>query len=193
MPRPARSCFALWLCLASLPSLATETRGDSTTRPPAWTLLVDLADVDGGSRMNQRHFRDSDSLANRCCLDLAWTPIRLGRSGTLGASTNLGRWSQTLADGTVVHVSDLLVALATTLEPHGSGPWIRLDAGVSVLLVDRITQGTDWGVGGSARVGWRFDAQSWALLAGGGWDARRYVHLDMPNIPALTLFAGVQL
>lgn len=193
MPRPARLCFALCLGLAGIPSLAAETRGDSTTRHHAWTLLLDLADVDGGSRLNQRHFRDSDSLDNRCCVDLAWTPIRLGRSGALGASTNLGRWSQTLEDGTVVHVSDILVALATGLEPLGSGPWIRLDAGVSLLFVDRITRGTEWGVGGSARLGWRFDARSWALLAGGGWDARRYVHLRMADIPALTLFAGVQL
>lgn len=193
MSHAMRWFFAMVLWLGCPRARGAENESGSPERHLGWTLLVDLADVDGGSRVNQRHFRDSDSLVNRCCLDLAWTPVRLGRLGALGASTNLGRWSQTLGDGTVVHVSDILVALATGLEPLGSGPWIRLDAGVSVLFVDRITTGTDWGLGGSARLGWRFDARSWALLAGGGWDARRYAHLRMSDIPALTLFAGVQL
>lgn len=156
-----------------------------------WTLLVDLADVDGGKRLNQRHMR-TDSITNLCCLDFAWTPLRPAPRLAVGVSANLGRLSQELSDGTIVEISDILVASSVLYRREGSGLWARVDLGISTLVVDRITVGVDWGVGGAVRAGWRWERPPVAWIAGLGWDFRHYAHLDMKDVPAITLSAGVE-
>lgn len=158
-----------------------------------WAVLLDFADIDGGSRTNQRHFRTRSTSYNQCCLDAAWTPWHPKPSVSIGPVVDLGRWKQDLSDGTGVEVDDVLVATGSRFAKPGSGPWARIDLGVSILVVKRFTSGVDWGLGGSLRGGWRLDADSWAVVCGGAWDFRKYVHLDMEDVPALTLFAGVEL
>jgi len=177
-----------------LAALAASTAAPDETRELAdgnWTLLVDFADVDGGKRLNQRHLRD-DSLVSFCCLDVAWAPLRPTPRIAMGVSTNLGYWKQDLPGGLAVAVSDILIASSLLYGRDGSGPWARLDLGVSTLVVDRITVGVDWGLGGSVRAGWRWERDPVAWIAGLGWDFRRYVHLDIKDVPAITLSAGVE-
>lgn len=157
-----------------------------------WSLLLDFADVDGGKRWNQRHFASRDSSTNLCCVDLAWMPWRPVSGFVLGASLDLGGMRQKLSDGTRVSLSDILVAASLGWSRPGSGPWARGDLGVATLVVDRRSVGTDWGVGGSIRAGWRFDLGSWAVLVGGGRDFRAYTNLHVEDVPALTLFAGAE-
>lgn len=186
--------------VAALP-LAPQVSTDSTTGASQgrigrsgndWSVFLDLVDVDGEYRLNQRHFGEKANSTNLCCLDLAWTPWHPGTRLAVGASANVGWWRQIVSDGSVLEVSDILFASSVKFEQAGAGPWARLDLGVSTLVVDRITVGVDWGVGGAARVGWRHPWESMALVGGAGWDFRHYVHLDMKDIPAITLFAGVE-
>lgn len=156
-------------------------------------LLLDLFDIDGDQRLNQRHFNDEPKKSNFCCVDAAWIPWSRPDGFSLGVSGNLGQWSQDLTDRSVVQVTDLLVASSLGYRRLATGPWARVDLGISTLVVDRRTVGVDWGVGGALRAGWRIDKDTWALICGGAWDFRRYFNLDVKNVPALTLFVGAEL
>lgn len=174
---------------AIVPARSRQEIGESKD----WTVLLDFADIDGGSRVNQRHLRTRSASYNHCCFDAAWTPWHPSKKSSIGPVVDLGRWKQDLSDGTTVDVYDILVATGARYAKPGSGPWARFDLGVSTLVVKRRTKGADWGLGGSLRGGWRFDFGHWAAVCGGSWDFRKYVHLDMEDVPASTLFAGVEL
>lgn len=174
-------------------------RGGSEAHTPdpgvlhVWTILLDFADLDGGGRRNQRHFAWRDSSSNLCCLDLSWTPWRSEAGLFLGSTLDIGHVKQKLSDATDVGLTDLLVAGSLGWHPGGFGPWIRGDLGIATLVVARRSVGSDWGVGGSLRAGWIFSVGRWALLAGGGGDWRAYANLDVEDVPAVTIFAGVEL
>lgn len=172
---------------------ATAVPRTSFASAHRFELLLDLLDIDGDKRINQRHFDDEPRKSNMCCLDAAWIPWSRPDGFSLGVSGNLGQWSQDLRDGTVLQVTDLLVASSLGYRQVETGPWARVDLGISTLVVDRRTVGVDWGVGGAVRAGWRFGKDTWALICGGAWDFRRYFSLDVKDVPALTLFAGAEL
>lgn len=75
----------------------------------------------------------------------------------------------------------------------GGAPWARFDAGPALLLVERREAGMDWGVGGAVQAGWAFAGSTTEVLVGAGVDFRRYVHLEVADLPALTISVGVGL
>jgi len=162
--------------------------------PGPWQLTLDFADITDSGLMNERHFHQTDDQTNLCCVDLAWLPLRLGsdhfRAGAFG---NLGGWHQILSDGSAATIADLSVGGSLL----GSVPfdttwlgWARADLGVSNLLVHRHTTGMDWGMASALRFGIAFPLLGHRGFLGGGFDYRDYWHLDMHEVPGLTLFLG---
>jgi len=162
--------------------------------PGIWQLTLDFADITDSGLMNERHLHQTDDQTNLCCLDLAWLPLRLGTDRfQAGAFGNLGGWHQILTDGSAVTVGDL--SLGGSL--LGSVPfdttwlgWARVDLGVSNLLVQRHTTGMDWGMASAFRFGIAFPFWGHLGFFGGGVDFRDYWHLDVHEVPGLTLFLG---
>jgi len=161
--------------------------------PRRFAILFDLLDVDADGHTNQRHFASHRDRTNVCCLDLAWTPLNISSSGFLGVSANLGTRSQDLSDSTTVSLTDGLLGAALGYATPGGGPWGRIDAGISSLVVTRRTTGVDWGLGWALRAGWAFHFPGYAILAGGGVDGRKYLDLNVREIQAATFFLGVML
>jgi len=162
--------------------------------PGPWQLTLDFADITDSGLMNERHLHQTDDQTNLCCLDLAWLPLRVGSERfRAGAFADLGGWHQILTDGSAVTVGDL--SLGGSL--LGSVPfdttwlgWARMDLGVSNLLVHRHTTGMDWGMASSFRFGLAFPFWGHLGFLGGGVDFRDYWHLDVHEVPGLTLFLG---
>jgi hypothetical protein len=155
---------------------------------------LDIGDVDGCGEFTQRHFHQYPAQTNACCLDLAWFPVHFDSgSASVGAFANAGGWHQILTDESDVTVADLALgvsALASrSLAPIGDA-WARLDLGVSNLLVRRKTTGMDWGAAGAVRFGITRPVGPWKFFLGAGVDFRRYLDLDVHDIPVLTLFLG---
>lgn len=162
----------------------------------SWVLRLDLLDVDGGGRMNQRHFQQGEKRTVVCCLDLAWMPWNPGNGNfQFGAGLDVGGWKQDMEVGPQVQVADILLEASTRWVGSGATvfPWARLDAGPALLVVERRQVGVDWGVGGAMQAGFALPGSSADLLVGAGVDFRRYANLRVADLPAMTISVGVGL
>lgn len=191
-PGPRRSIPGAVLLVLTLLSAAPP--GAQPLRP--WSVRLDLLDIDGAGRVNQRHLQHGGKRTVACCLDVAWLPWNPAAGFLqLGGGFNAGGWVQDLKVGPQVRVADLLVEASVRWSVPGPGgaPWARLDAGPALLLVERREVGLDWGVGGALQAGWAFAGSTADLLVGAGVDYRRWAHLDVADLPALTISVGVGL
>jgi hypothetical protein len=197
----------------SAPALAAPVVATHTPAPPSgpvigpvvaqpkspnvrgrWQLTLDFADITDSGLTNERHLHQTDDQTNLCCVDLAWLPLRVWSDRVqAGAFGNLGGWHQILTDGSAVTVADLSAGGSLL----GSVPfdstwlgWARVDLGVSNLLVHRHSTGMDWGMANAFRFGIAFPFWGHLGYLGGGLDYRDYWHLDVHEVPGLTLFLG---
>lgn len=194
---PMASCFSMRVRAALGLVFLSLVPAETMAHPPRpWVLRLDLFDVDGAGRTNQRHFQHWSKRTVVCCLDVAWMPWNPLEGGVqLGGGIGLGGWVQDLESGPHVRVVDIL--LEGSARWSGSqatlSPWARLDAGPAILVVERRQVGVDWGVGGAFQAGFALNGASADLLVGVGVDIRRYVNLRVEDIPAMTLSVGVAL
>lgn len=183
-------CLAILACLVLLPSsLPAQALRDRVVR-------VDLLDVDGAGRLNQRHAQHWAKRTVACCLDLAWLPWRpAGDWLQFGGGVDLGGWVQDMETGPHVRVADLLLEGSARISCGGTSlsPWARLDLGPALLVVERREVGVDLGLGGALQVGLAYTGEATDLLFGAGLDFRRYANLDVAEIPALTISVGAGL
>lgn len=195
-PFPIQSATLAKFRRISLVALAFGVSAVSAQSPRPVVLRLDLLDVDGGGRWNQRHLQHWKKRTVVCCADLAWMPVQ-PKDGPMqvGGSLNLGGWVEDLSVGPHVWVLDALLAGSArwTLGREGVLPWARLDLGPALLVVERRQVGLDWGVGASFQAGLAFPQTSADLLLGAGVDIRRYQHLEVEDLPAMTVSVGVGL
>lgn len=189
MPASVRRVATL-ACLAFLPAaIPAENLRPRVAR-------VDLFDVEGTGKVNQRHFQHWSKRTVACCLDLAWMPWNPGGGGfQAGGGVDLGGWVQDMETGPHVRVADILLEGSARLSSPAAplSLWARLDLGPALLVVERRRVGVDLGVGGAFQMGLAFAARSSDLLVGAGVDFRRYANLPVAEIPALTLSVGAGL
>lgn len=190
--KPLGSVLA-FACLALTALLPSDAAADPV-RP--WVVRLDLLDIDGGGRTNQRHFQHWEKRTVLCCLDAAWMPWNPGGgSFQVGGGLDLGGWVQDMELGPHVRVADIL--LEASMRWMGSGtsvsPWARWDAGPTILVVERRQVGVDWGIGGSLQAGVAFAGSSADLLVGAGVDFRHYANLRVADLPAMTISIGAAL
>lgn len=161
-----------------------------------WSVRLDLLDIDGAGRLNQRHLQHWAKRTVACCFDAAWLPWNPSEGAfQMGGGINVGGWVQDMEDGPHTRVADLLVEASARWSMPGSAgaPWARLDAGPALLVVERRQVGVDWGVGGAVQAGWAFAGATTDVLVGAGVDFRRYANLVVADLPALTVSVGVGL
>jgi len=160
------------------------------------TVLLDLSDVNAQYRTGQRHFHKNATQTNYCCLDVSWSPVSLWKDRfQFGPLVDFGGWTQTMSTGPATTLNDLVagVNLSTPIRTTKSGPWARVDLGLSTLFVTRRTTGADFGLAAAVRAGWNFTIDGYSLILGMGTDTRQYLSLDMKPITAATIFAGFRI
>lgn len=182
--------------LLGLALVVISATGAMAQSPRPLVLRLDLLDVNGEGRLNQRHMQHWWKRTVVCCVDLAWMPSQpMDGPFQFGGSLNLGGWVEDLAVGPAVRVLDTFLAGTGRWSMGGPGvvPWARLDLGPALLVVDRRQVGLDWGVGGAFQAGLAFAGVSADLLIGAGLDVRRYAHLRVSDLPAMTVSVGAGL